>query len=165
MAKAKRLSAHKVQEARAGWWEYHYGMRQLAKALDEETLRKYQALQGMYDPPIMSVFGGVSISYITPEKIEKCANLGFNVELLCPWYLSDAGWKTFTELWEKLPEPIDLYETFPKVDEVSFSGMTLRSYSDQDLSPSEREDEGWLDEFSSGVKVIAAASRIPKSML
>lgn len=109
MPRIIKASARKVQEARGGWYAYHFENRQMAKVLPEDTLKRYLSVASMITPPKMTIFGGVPEDYPERAAYEAAERYGLNIHLINPWYLSEEGWRTFQELFTALPEPVDLY--------------------------------------------------------
>lgn len=109
MPRKIKATARQVQIARRDWWAFHYEQRQRAKQLTSDQAFAYQYIASAIKQPEMTVFGGVHDTY--PERLayEMCGKQGLDVNLVNPWYLTDEGWSQFQDLWNQLPEPVDLY--------------------------------------------------------
>lgn len=105
----RKINKTDVQIARSEWYEFHYQNRQLAAQMPAETLHTLQYLAAILPPPELTPFGGTPKDWITPDVFRLSYKHGVDVNLICPWYLSTAGWKQFQDLWRNLPEPVDLY--------------------------------------------------------
>lgn len=103
-----RATAKEVQKSRAEWYAFHYEQRQKARNLHPSRLESYQHITRLIAPPKMTVFGGVTGDFPERRAYEIAYNSGLDVNLINPWYLSEAGWQTFQNLWAQLPEPVDI---------------------------------------------------------
>lgn len=108
-------TAREVQKARAEWYSFHFDNRQQIKAMDARTLEAYRYAAGMITPPQMTVYGGVAHDYPERQAYSLASRMRLDVNLINPWYLSDAGWEQFQKRWAELPEPIDILSTSPCV--------------------------------------------------
>jgi hypothetical protein len=105
----RKATKHDVQLARSEWYAHHYESRATVKAMATHELHTLQHIANQLPPPEMTVFGGTPRDWLTPEVFRLAYVNQVDVNLVCPWYLSDAGWDQFQELWKQLPEPVDLY--------------------------------------------------------
>ena len=110
-----RATAAEVQKSRAEWYQFHYENRQRAKAQDRDTLQAYLYAASQIQAPQMTVFGGLSHDWPERQAYVLAGRNRLDVELINPWYLTDAGWNEFQRLWAQLPEPVDIFSTPPCV--------------------------------------------------
>ncbi len=108
MTRKFRITSQQIQRARADWYSYHYEIRQRFRNLDSDTQMRYRVIAGLLPGPVLSIYGGVSPDYPAREFYDLARDRNLDVHLLNPWYLSDAGWSAFQDLWKQLPEPVDL---------------------------------------------------------
>jgi len=109
MSRKLKISAKDIQASRGDWYQFHYENRQAVKAMPDDMLRSYQYIAGAIEPPHMTVYGGVPEDWPERKAYELCNKFELDVNLINPWYLSEAGWNELQKLWAQLPEPIDLY--------------------------------------------------------
>lgn len=110
----RKASAREVQKSRGNWYAYHYEMRQLALALPPEKVKSALFICGEIAPPQMTVYGGVPESYPERTAYDLANRFELDVNLINPWYLSEAGWDDFQVKFQALPEPVDIYESYPQ---------------------------------------------------
>lgn len=108
MSRKAKISAKDIQRSRRDWYLFHFENRQTIKAISDDMLRSYQYIAGVIKPPHMTVYGGVSEDWPERKAYELCNKFELDVNLINPWYLSDSGWQALQELWQQLPEPVNL---------------------------------------------------------
>jgi len=110
MPRELKISANDIQRARRDWYTFHYDKRTTFKALPINDQHIYENAAFRVSPPDMTIYGGLRESWPTSEEMQILMKIqGMRDTDLCnPWYVSDAGWNDFQQLWAQLPEPVDL---------------------------------------------------------
>lgn len=106
-----KMTAKDIQRSRAGWWKFHYEKRATFKALPIGDQHMYQNAARLISTPELTIYGGLSGDWPAAAELRTLAHVqGIrDFDLANPWYVSDEGWQQFNELWNQLPEPVDLY--------------------------------------------------------
>ena len=106
---AQKITAKEIQRARGDWYAYHYEKRAKFKALGTHEQHVYMEAAMRVSPPVMTIYGGFMESWPNQEETRMLCRIQglIDIDLACPWYVSDYGWQSFQELWKQLPEPVD----------------------------------------------------------
>lgn len=110
MPRVMKITARDIQKARANWYQFHYEKRAKFKALSINEQHIYEHAAFRIPPPTLTIYGGLPGDYPTSADIRTLMSIqGMrDTDLANPWYVSEAGWQEFQELWQQLPEPVDL---------------------------------------------------------
>lgn len=134
--KQLKMSARDVQQSRSEWWQFHYEKRAMFKALNPNEQHTYQNASMLISPPTMTIYGGLPEAWPTRDDFRALSRVQAmeDIDLCCPWYVSEAGWQMFNELWNQLPEPVDLYTSGC----VQVGDVVHTVHNRADVIPSER---------------------------
>ena len=128
------ISSKQIQRIRGNWYVFHFNMRQAGRLRDPIAQKKCQAACELLPRVQLRLFGGIALPGHYSYQLAR--QIGVDVDLLNPWYLSDAGWENFQTLWKSLPEPVDLSTgAYVQIGELS---TIVHRDDDEDLQ-NERE--------------------------
>ena len=134
--KKEKITIEDIQIARGGWYQFHYEKRQKYLALPINTQHIYEHAAMRISPPRLTIYGGLPGDYPSREELEILGTIQgmADFDLANPWYVSQAGWEAFQQLWTNMPEPVNLY-TAPG---VQIGAVVHIVHNQGELSPGER---------------------------